>query len=421
MTGSGLVRPAPVAAGKRTRYPVWESLIPPSQYGSPERHAVGARGTRVRFADGRWALCATSGLWNVNLGYGNQAIADAVARSLAEASYLTLFRGGHSLAVRAARALLELCGPDHFGRVLFSTSGGAANDVVMKLVRHHQALLGDERRRVVVGLRGSYHGLTYGSFGLTGEDLGQRTYGVDQRAVRHVSHEDETELAALLAREGHRIAAVVLEPVLGSGAHPVSPRLIAALGPLRERHGFLLVADEVATGFGRTGELFASQSWPVRPDVLITSKGLTNGTCAASAIVVSHDVCEVFERADSVLVHGETQAGSPSSCAAVLATIEELARLDGCAKARENSVRLDGLLDRLSAHPLVRGHRGTGCFRAIELTGRSAEVVAAARAAGLIVQPGPDCVQLVPALTYTAEDFEELETLLIRALDEVAG
>ncbi|GAB3399183.1 daptide-type RiPP biosynthesis aminotransferase [Amycolatopsis echigonensis] len=403
------------------RYPLWESLTPPSQYGKPERLASAANGTRIQFADGAWALCATSGLWNVNLGYGNQAIAEAIAQSLTTASYLTLFRGGHDLAVRTATALLGVCGPEQFGRVLFSTSGGAANDAMMKLVRHYQALHGDERRRVVVGLRGSYHGLTYGSFGLTGEQLGQQVYGVDQRFVRHVDHRDPADLAALFAREGHRIAAVVVEPVLGSGAYPVPEHFIEALGTLRDEYGFLLVADEVATGFGRTGRYFASQSWAIRPDVLITSKGLTNGTCAAAAVVVSHDICEVFERADSILVHGETQAGAPSSCAAILATIEEMARLDACALAAENSVRLDRLVTRLSEHPLVTGHRGAGCFRALELSGRSAEVMAAARRAGVVVQPGPDCIQLVPALTYTAEDFEELEAGIAGALDEVAG
>ncbi|RSM63048.1 aspartate aminotransferase family protein [Amycolatopsis sp. WAC 01376] len=403
------------------RYPVWESLIPPSEYGKPERHAVSAQGTRVRFADGSWALCATSGLWNVNLGYGNRAIADAVGESLNTASYLSLFRGGHDLAVRAANALLAVCGPEQYGRVLFSTSGGAANDAMMKLVRHCQALRGEEPRRVVVGLKGSYHGLTYGGFSLTGEELGQRGYGVDQRAVRHVGHHDEVELETLLAREGHRVAAVVLEPVLGSGAYEVSDRLINALGRLRAEHGFLLVADEVATGFGRTGPYFASQDWPVRPDVLVTSKGLTNGTCAASAVVVSHEVCEDFERADAVLVHGETQAGSPSSCAAVLAMVEEMARLEAVELAARNSARLGKLLDRLTAHPMVTGHRGRGCFRAVELTGRSAEVMAVARRSGLIVQPGPDCVQLVPALTYTEADFEELEALLVSTLDEVAA
>ena len=199
---------------------------------------------------------------------------------------------------------------------------------MMELVRHYQALRGEDSRDVVVGLRNSWHGLTYGSFALTGQPLGQDVYRVDRSKVRHVSHEDVAELVELLEREGDKIAAIILEPVLGTGAHPVSDELLEAIEDLRAQYGFLVVADEVATGFGRTGSYFASQNWPFKPDVMITSKGLTNGTCAASAIVVSHDVCEMFERTDAVLFHGETQAGSPISCAAMIATIAEMERLD---------------------------------------------------------------------------------------------
>jgi len=412
-------RPARFGTGT-DRYPLWESLVLPSQYGRAEVYAVGARGVRVDFADGSTALDVMSGLWNANLGYGNEAVNDAIADALRTASFLPLFRGGHSFGERAAGALLGVCGPERFGRVVFSTSGGAANDVMMKLVRQYQSIRGETGRDVVVGLKGSWHGLTYGSFALTGQDLGQDGYRVDRRSVRHVSHEDETELVALLAEEGHRVAAVVLEPVLGTGAHPVSDRLLNAMEQLREQYGFLLVADEVATGFGRTGSYFASQTWPVRPDLMITSKGLTNGTCAASAVVVSHDVCEVFERADAVLFHGETQAGAPSSCAAMVATIAEMERLDACGRAAKLSDRLDVLLDDLADHPLVVEHRGAGCFRGLALTVPTDPLVAAARRRGLIIQPGTDFVMLIPALTYSDADFVELETSLRAALDDVA-
>jgi|tagenome__1003787_1003787.scaffolds.fasta_scaffold20925536_2 adenosylmethionine-8-amino-7-oxononanoate aminotransferase len=403
------------------RYPLWESLVLPSQYGRADVFAVGADGVRVRFADGSTALDVMSGLWNANLGYGNAAITAAITQALTSASYLPLFRGGHDLAARAARALLDVSGPEQFGRVVFSTSGGAANDVMMKLVRHYQALRGEADRNIVVGLTGSWHGLTYGSFALTGQPLGQPTYHVDQRFVRHVSHADETELVELLAREGDRIAAIVIEPVLGTGAHVVSDRLLGSLEKLREQYGFLLVADEVATGFGRTGSYFASQTWPVRPDLMIASKGLTNGTCAASAVVVSHDVCAVFEETDAVLFHGETQAGSPTSMAAILATIAEMERLDACVRAEQLGSRLTELLDDLSSHPLVVGHRGAGCFRGIQTAGPSDPVVAAAKKRGLIIQPGTDFFMLVPALTYTEDDFDELATSLRAALDDVAG
>ncbi|MFD0346467.1 aminotransferase class III-fold pyridoxal phosphate-dependent enzyme [Kitasatospora aburaviensis] len=230
--------------------------------------------------------------------------------ALLETSYFSLFRSGHEPAV-AARALLDVCGPEHFGRVVHSTSGSAANDLTMKLARQYWALHRQFRRRVIVGLKGSYHGLTYGSHGLTGMSLGQSYYGVDQRLIRHVSHEDPAELEELLRAEGEQIAAVVVEPVLGTGALPLPEPMLAALARLRAEYGFLLVADEVATGFGRTGSYFASQNWPEPPDIMLASKGMTNGTCAAAAVVVSHAVCDVFDRHDAALTHAETQAGAP--------------------------------------------------------------------------------------------------------------
>lgn len=410
------------------RYPVWEFQRPASHYGNPAESAVRVRDNHVQFANGARALCANSGLWNVNLGYGNPVIAKAVADSLIEASYLSLFRAGHIPAVTAARALLEVCGPEWFGRVLFATSGSAANDAVMKLARHYWVLRGEPRRLLIVGLRDSYHGMTYGSFSLTGAQLGQATYGIDYRSIRHVAYDDPAELTELLDREGRRVAAVVLEPVLGLHARPLPDAMLSALGRLRAEHGFLLAADEVATGFGRTGQFFASFGWDARPDVLVTSKGLTNGTCAASAVVVSHDICEAFEASDSFLVHGETQAGAPSSCAAIIATIDEMHRLGACDRAVKLADQLETALSRLSRHPLVTGTRGMSCFRALELSDADGllspeairVVVARAREAGVLTQPGIGCVLIVPSLTYTQEELQEMESCLLTGLDRAA-
>ncbi|MED7952556.1 daptide-type RiPP biosynthesis aminotransferase [Kitasatospora sp. NPDC058201] len=410
------------------RYPLWELLERPSTFGRASHTAVRAEGTRVLFADGQWRQCATSGLWNVNLGYGNPRIADAVRTALIETSYFSLFRAGHEPAVAASRALLDVCGPEHFGRVLHSTSGSAANDLTMKLARQYWSLHRQFRRRVVVGLKGSYHGLTYGSHALTGMSLGQSYYSVDQRLIRHVSHEDPAELEELLRTEGDSIAAVVVEPVLGTGALPLPDTMLAALARLRREYGFLLVADEVATGFGRTGSYFASQNWPEPPDVLLASKGLTNGTCAAAAVVVSHAICDVFDRADSALTHAETQAGAPPTCAAMLATIDEMARLDAVGRAGRVSAKLDGLLAELTAHPLVADDNGLGCFRALRLSADGADlsesvlgrVVDEIRQAGALVSAGPSRIQLAPALVYRDEDVESLAAALRTGLDRAA-
>jgi adenosylmethionine-8-amino-7-oxononanoate aminotransferase len=397
---------------------LWPSLLPPELQGRDELCAVSAEGVRVRFADGREYLCGSSGLWNTNIGYGNVAIAQAAAEALRKASYLSVFRYENVYARRAAEALVDLCGAEHYGRVLFSTSGGAANDLVMKIARHYHALRDNDRRKVVVGLRGSYHGLTFGSFAMTGENLGQRVYGVDQRLIRHVTPNEPSELINLLARQGSQIAAIVVEPMLGTGAVPLSEHYVAELLRLRDEYGFLLVADEVATGFGRTGSFFASQRWAAQPDLLVASKGLTNGTSAAAVVVVSRDVAAAFVDASAMLSHGETQAGTPVACATILATIDEMRRLDAVGLGRRLSVQLDTELARLVAeHPRVTESTGMGCFRSIRLCTTDGspfpqaevpDLVSAIRKAGALVHPGLHGIQLIPALTYTKAELIEL-------------
>ncbi|MFE9412742.1 daptide-type RiPP biosynthesis aminotransferase [Streptomyces sp. NPDC006704] len=412
-------------------YPLWESLLPIRDQGRLERRAVGAKGSRLRFADGSEVLDATSGLWNVNIGYGNGAIAEAIARACRDASYLNLFRYSHTYALRAAGDLVTAAGPASYRRVVFSTSGGSANDLAMKIARQYAVLRGQPERRLVVGLKGSYHGLTYGAHALTGEALGQQMYGVDLRSVRHVDPSRPEELERFMKRHGPQVASLVCEPVLGSGTHALSADFIEAMLALRREYGFLLVADEVATGYGRTGPLFASFGWAESPDLLLTSKGLTNGTSAASAVLVSHGIGEVFEERDAVLLHAETQAGTPASCAAITTTLEQFDELDALEAGARTGDRLGRLLAELTDRvPAVHHTSGLGCFRAVHL--RDADgapfdeqavqhTVAAIRSHGALVYPGPGCIQLVPMLTSTEQDLYDLAGALSRGLSEASS
>ncbi|MFE1036619.1 daptide-type RiPP biosynthesis aminotransferase [Streptomyces sp. NPDC058807] len=409
---------------------VWDLLLPPSEHGADERRVVRAQGHRLTFADGAEVLDATSGLWNANLGYGNRAIAQAVADATLDASYMGTFRRTHDYARDAARALVEAAGPDRYARVLYSTSGSSANDVAMKMVRQYAHLRGEPDRKLVIGLYGSYHGQTYGGFALSGEDFQKPMYGADTRLVRHVGHKDPQELARLLEECGSQVAAVVVEPVLGTGSLALGPELVKALVTLRHEHGYLLVCDEVATGFGRTGTLFASELWPESPDLLLTSKGLTNGTCAASAILVAHRVWEEFARHNATLIHGETQAGTPASCAAILATLRQIEELDALTTARRNGRLLaEGLADLVDRADLAAEATGVGCFQALHLRTPNGTVfwqphvmqlIDAVRARGALVYPGPSCVQLFPALTWSEAEVRELLRALEAGLDDFA-
>ncbi|QNA93337.1 MULTISPECIES: daptide-type RiPP biosynthesis aminotransferase [unclassified Microbacterium] len=408
---------------------LWTSMLPADSTFSPDRIAVGAAGHRIEFADGSTRLCATSGLWNVPLGFGNPAVAEAVCKATHDASYLSLFRAPHRYAEAAAEALIELANPRRYSRIIFSTSGGAANDAAMKLARQYWAHQGAGSRTIVVGLRGSYHGTMYGSHALSGDDLLQSAYSVDRRSMRHVTHTDDgDELETLLTREGSRVAAVVVEPVLGSGAYALSDTFIRRLLTLREQHGFLVVADEVATGFGRTGTMFATDGWEAAPDVLILSKALTNGVMGAAALLVGPRIASAFVRGGWTFVHGETQAGTPACAAAILAVIDELHRIDVTATTRALATELRDLAMSLTADGMVTEVTGRGCFVGLGL--RNADesplsgtqvlrVVSAIADNGVLVQPGPSAIELIPPYGFTASELRDTEAAVRAGLSRV--
>lgn len=407
---------------------VAQFFTPPSASSNPLRMALSANGIRVDFLDGRSRLCATSGLWNVNLGFGNRRVADAVYSSLLEASYLTLFRYNHRYAEEAASLLLTLAGTN-FRRVLFATSGGAAVDATIKVARQFWSLERAPQRRLVVSMKGSYHGTTLGALALSGENLGQPMYGADQRYVRHVAVGSADEFRRLIAHSGDSVAAVVLEPLLGSGAFEPPMELLLEILEAKRQHGVLVVADEVATGFGRTGPLFAHSTWPVTPDMVILSKALTNGAAAASAVLWSERVSERFSAADASFVHGETQAGTPQSCAAIIASIEQhIERGAEARRQRLSSQLCDGLAERSASSQFVAGTRGIGLFRAAVLQDKNGmtvepqgvgEIVTEALRRGVIVQPGPSCIQLVPAFVTSSEELEEILDLTFEAVEHI--
>lgn len=423
-----------IVAQAPRRSALWAPLLPAGVPPTPDLVLESCHGHRVVLGDGRTVLDGDSGLWNVPLGYGVPAIADAVHDAALRRSYLGQFRFAGAAATAAAEDLLAFTGADRYGRVIFSTSGGAANDACMKLVRHYQALAHPTADRpLVVGLQGSYHGLMYGSMQLSGEQLGQRLYRTDARHVRHLPPNDAERLVAAMADYGDRVAAVVVEPVQGTGTVPLEEEYLRTLLKLRDRHGFLVVADEVATGFGRTGPLFASALWPAPPDVLVLSKALTNGVCAASALVVSHDVARAFDRARQVFVHGETQAGTAVAAAAIRATLAEFRRRYGGPRPDTRIPHVD-LAKALSALvrdlPWATGTRGRGMFWTVNLSDeegaapdstRIMEIVARVRARGALVHNAPGGITLCPALGYTPTELTELLACLHDGIGSVLG
>lgn len=393
-------------------------MLPPDQHGLDRLCAKSAQGVRVRFADGSTRLDGSSGLWNALLGYGNEAIAEAIGRCARDASYLTCWGYENVYARAAAESLLDLSAR-RFERVFFSTSGGACVDAALKMTRQYHDLTGNRAKRLVLALENGYHGLTYGAFSLTDANLGKRVYQVDGRSVGHVPANDSAALERVLASIGASVAAVFVEPILGTGALPLTTEYIESLLAARARHGFLLVADEISTGLGRTAtDFFDSLTWPQLPDMILTGKALTNGVLPASAMLVNARIAEAYGSDGVVFAHAETQAGSSLVGAAVQATVSELRRLDGLSLARNVAGRLDLHLNQLRDElPLIREVTGRGCMRALHLqtpagtyldTRGTLAAIEAIRNAGALLHPGPSAVQLLPAIIYSDDDLSQL-------------
>ncbi|WP_343978200.1 daptide-type RiPP biosynthesis aminotransferase [Kribbella koreensis] len=376
----------------------------------PSAVAVAAKGLEVRFSDGSTCLDGASGLWNVMFGHANPRVNRAVTEALETAGYLKCFETSNSYAEDAASALIAEC--PAFRAVIFSTSGASANDLALKLVRQYAHHTGRPQRNGVVALNGSWHGLTFGAFSLTGEQLGQSMYGVDRRFVVHCQPNDADQLAALFEKNGDRIAAVFVEPVLGSGVVELRQDFLDVLEQLRARHEFLVVADEVTTGFWRTGPFLASSRWSFDPDIVILSKALTNGTCAASAVLLGPRLHDALQDADAVIAHAETQAGTPPSCAAITAVLAEGAALDAVHRANQLSQALEERLTALAkSHPAVASFNGLGAMYAVEihdLDGTDSSALAAIRDCGALVHKSPGGIQLMPSLMYTDDDLHRL-------------
>lgn len=392
----------------------FEFYLPSKDWGNAE--ATAAQGNTITFSDGSEALCGISGLWNASLGYGNLAVAEAINDANIHAATLPIFRRGSAYSREAAARLLEFAQPHEYASVFYSTSGSSALDAVVKLSRQFHDIAGNPKRRRVISFTGSYHGVTMGAMAVTGSYLFQDVYQVDQRLNIKIPYDDLKALEIVMKRFGPEVAAVIMEPVLGSGTLPVPQEIVDAVYAYRESEGFLIVADEVATGFHRTGPKFASHLWP-QPDVMVVSKALTNGTCAASALLLGHRVVDSFDQAQQVFWHGETQAGSPQSCAAIVATLDEIERLGieaSAARVGKKLAEFVSILERLS--PRIKGF-GLGAFRAVQLfdeageligTDKVFELVGECSRRGAIVQPSPGALQFVPALNYPDEELEVL-------------
>lgn len=415
---------------------------------APPIHIESASGCFVVAQDGRRYLDGVSGLWCVNVGHGRTELADVAREQMARLAYVP-HTFSHEPATRLAAKLLELLELE--GRVYFSNSGSEANEAAIKMVRQYHAQVGDADRTTIIARNRGYHGNTLGALSATGQPERRERYGpllpgflfVDAPDPYRNPVDAAEALEQAILREGpERVAAFIMEPVIaGGGVLVPDADYLPRVREICDRHGVLLVLDEVVNGFGRTGEMFAHQHWDVTPDIITLAKGIASGYLPLAATVARRHVFEAFSSADPLghFRHVNTYGGHPVATAVGLRNIEILEREGLVARARETGAallsRLKGLLD----HPNVGDVRGLGLLIGIELVEdresktpmawqRLAGIVRAALEQGVIIGRNTNTLPdfgnvliLAPPFVISADETEQLACAVESAIRTELG
>lgn len=416
---------------------VWHGFTQMSCYLDNEPVIVdSAEGHELVDVDGRRYLDAISSLWVTTLGHRVPELDQAVRDQLDRVAHSTLLGNGNRAVVELAEALAAVVPVDrpHF---LFASDGAAAVEQALKIAFQHWANLGVEGRTRYLALGQAYHGDTVGSLSVGAGGFGTELFDpLRFPVVRAPGYDDPSWGAAaaeLVDEHGPSLAAVVLEPLV-QGAAGMLLADPESYGPLVEacrRHDVLLICDEVATGFGRTGTLFASEQCGLRPDLLCLGKGLTGGYLPMSATVASQRVFEAFlgpDLSERTLYHGHSYSGNALGAAVALRHLELLQERDVLANVTARSATLRRLLDeRIASLPAVGDVRLRGLMAGVELApptdglrwGR--RVCAAAVRRGVLLRPLGDVVILMPPLTITDAELGRIVDTLAASIDEVAA
>ncbi|KNY23740.1 adenosylmethionine--8-amino-7-oxononanoate transaminase [Methylobacterium sp. ARG-1] len=389
----------------------------------PPLEAVATRGSRITLADGRELVDGIASWWTAVHGYNHPHIAQAVADQLAMMPHVMFGGLTHAPAERLAARLAALL-PGDLDHVFFTDSGSVAVEVALKMAAQMWLNRGVSGRTRVLAFRGGYHGDTMGAMSVCDPEEGMhRRFGAylpSQVFCDLPRGQAETEaLDAALAAHRETLVAVIVEPLVqGAGGmilHP--PEVLATVARLARRHCLPLIADEIFTGFGRTGSLFACQQAGIVPDILCLSKALTGGTMALAATVARTEVFEAFWSEDpaAALMHGPTFMANPLACAAANASLdlfETEPRLD---QAGAIARRLTEGLAGLKGLPGIADIRVLGAIGAVQFTATPdlAALKAAFLARDVWVRPFGDIVYLTPALTIPEADLDRLIEALV--------
>lgn len=391
-----------------------------------------AEGRELIDVEGRRYLDAISSLWVTTLGHRVPELDQAVREQLDRVAHSTMLGNGNRITIELAEALAKVVPVDR-AHTLFASDGAAAVEQALKIAFQYWANQGERGRTTYLAFGDAYHGDTIGSLSLGGGGFGTHIFDPLRFPVLRApsfSEPGALHTAAQMVREHHRrLAAVVVEPLVqGAAGMLLAPaRDFAALADACRETGVLLICDEVATGFGRTGTLFASEQCGLRPDLLCLGKGITGGYLPMSATVASHRVFAAFlgpDLSEKTLYHGHSYGGNALAAAVALKHLELMQSLRVLDNVRERSAQLRAALEtHIRPFKRVRDIRLVGLMGAVELA-TSDDPKLARRTCAAMVERGVlsrsmgPAVTIVPPLTVTSTEIDRIVTTLADALRE---
>lgn len=431
---------------------LWMPFTANRHFKAHPRLLARAEGMRYTLTDGRRLLDGTAGLWCCNAGHAQPRIVEAIRRQAGELDFAPAFQWGHPKAFELASKLAHLF-PGDLDHAFFTNSGSESVDTALKVALAYQRAIGQGTRTRLIGRERGYHGVGFGGISVGGIVKNRMFFGPLLPGVDHLPHTLDlernrfsrgqpahgAELADALEwivalHDASTIAAVIVEPVAGSiGVYPPPQGYLERLRAITEKHGILLIFDEVITAFGRLGKGSAAEYFGVIPDMVTTAKGLTSGTVPMGAVVVRKPIYDAIVHGEGAgpekaieLFHGYTYSAHPLACAAALATLETYKEERLFERAAELAPYWEERLHSLRGRPHVIDVRNIGLMGAVELEprpGRPGEraydAMLLACEKGLMVRITADTIALSPPLIVAREEIDEIVTLLGATLDEL--
>lgn len=415
----------------------WMPFTANRQFKKNPRMFVAAKDMHYTTSDGRQVLDGTAGLWCCNAGHARPKIVEAVAAQTAELDYAPAFQMGHPKAFELANRLIDIA-PDNMEHVFYTNSGSESVETALKMAIAYHRARGEGTRTRLIGRERGYHGVNFGGISVGGIVKNRMHFGTMLAGVDHLPHthlpeqnaftKGQPEHGATLADDLERIcalhdpstiAAVIVEPLAGSTGVLVPPKdYLQRLRAICDKHGILLIFDEVITGFGRLGTPFAAQKFGVMPDMITTAKGLTNGVIPMGAVLTTADIHDAFMDGPENLIelfHGYTYSGNPMACAAGLATLDTYREEGLLQRGAEMEEYWQDAAHSMRDLPNVIDVRNLGLIAGIELapiegkpTARAFEAFLRAYDKGILIRTTGDIIALSPPLIISKAEIDQL-------------